>query len=71
MCIRDSVWYGLDVHLYSNHLEQARTQLERQPRIFPSLKIRPGVTSLFDYRIEDIDLVDYDPHPPISAEVAV
>ncbi|MDT0496055.1 thymidylate synthase [Algiphilus sp. W345] len=69
--VGEIVWYGLDVHLYSNHLEQARTQLERQPRIFPSLKIRPGVTSLFDYRIEDIDLVDYDPHPPISAEVAV
>ncbi|MCH9829609.1 MAG: thymidylate synthase [Gammaproteobacteria bacterium] len=69
--VGEVVWYGLDVHLYSNHLEQARTQLERQPRTFPSLNIRPGVTSLFDYRIEDLDLVDYDPHPAISAEVAV
>lgn len=60
-----------DVHLYSNHLEQARTQLEREPRPEPSMLIKRRPQSLFDYRYEDFELVDYDPHPHIKAPVAV
>jgi thymidylate synthase len=60
-----------DAHLYDNHLEQARTQLERQPRLPAKLILNPTVTSLFDFTYDDISIVDYDPHPHISAPVAV
>ncbi len=60
-----------DLHLYSNHLEQARLQLGREPRPLPSLSIlrRPG--SIFDYRCADFEIVGYDPHPHIPAAIAV
>ncbi|WP_435168112.1 thymidylate synthase [Falsirhodobacter sp. 1013] len=64
------VWTGGDVHLYSNHLDQARTQLARDPRPLPSMTLR-NAGSLDAYRIEDFELSGYDPHPPIAAEVAV
>ncbi|MAR90406.1 MAG: thymidylate synthase [Pseudomonadota bacterium] len=60
-----------DVHLYSNHLEQAELQLSRQPRPLPRMQINPGVTSLFDFVYEDFELTGYDPHPHIKAPVAV
>ncbi len=60
-----------DAHLYSNHLEQARMQLEREPRPLPTMKINPAVKNLFAFRFEDFELVDYDPHPHIKAPVAV
>jgi thymidylate synthase len=60
-----------DAHLYSNHLEQARTQLQRQPRSLPGMKINPDVKDLFAFRFEDFELYDYDPHPHIKAPVAV
>jgi len=60
-----------DAHLYHNHLEQARTQLERQPRPLPSLQINPEVRDLFAFRYEDFTLQNYDPHPHIAAPVAV
>ena len=65
------VWFGLDVHLYLNHVEQAREQLQRAPRPFPELRIARKPTSLFDYRIDDFHLEGYDPHPHIAAPVAV
>ncbi len=60
-----------DAHLYTNHLEQARTQLARTPRALPSMHLNPDVQSLFDFRYEDFELLNYDPHPGIKAPVAV
>ena len=60
-----------DAHLYSNHLEQTRTQLQREPRKLPTMKINPEVKDLFSFTFEDFELVDYDPHPHIKAPVAV
>lgn len=60
-----------DAHLYSNHLEQAELQLTRTPRQPPRLALNTEVRSLFDFRFEDIEILDYQPHPHIKAEVAV
>ena len=60
-----------DAHLYSNHFEQTRTQLGRSVRDLPTMRINPKVTSLFDFQYEDFTLENYDPHPHISAPVAV
>ena len=67
----DFVWTGGDCHLYSNHLRQAREQLERAPRPLPTLRLNPAVRDLFGFRFEDIALEGYDPHPHIKAPVAV
>jgi thymidylate synthase len=60
-----------DAHLYSNHLEQAKIQLSRDLRPLPTMKINPDVTDLFDFKYDDFELVNYDPHPHIKAAVAV
>ncbi len=60
-----------DAHLYSNHLEQARLQLEREPRPLPAMALNPERTSLFDFVYEDFALSGYDPHPAIKAPIAV
>jgi len=60
-----------DAHLYLNHLEQARLQLDREPRPLPRMRLNPEVRSLFDFRFEDFELEDYDPHPSIKAPIAV
>jgi len=65
------VWFGMDVHLYSNHIEQAKQQLTRSPMPFTQLKIDPSVKSLFDCRIEHLSLVNYQSHEVIAAPVAV
>ena len=60
-----------DAHLYSNHLEQAKLQLSREPRKLPAMRLNPEVKDLFAFRFEDFTLEGYDPHPHIPAPVAV
>ncbi len=60
-----------DAHLYSNHFDQAREQLARTPRALPRLHLNPDARDLFAMRYEDIEILDYDPHPAIKAPVAV
>jgi thymidylate synthase len=60
-----------DAHLYSNHIDQANLQLTRDFRPLPTMKINPNVKSIFDFKIDDFTLENYDPHPHIKAEVAV
>jgi len=60
-----------DAHLYSNHIEQARLQLTREPRPLPALRLNPEVRKLEDFRFEDVAIEGYAPHPAIKAPVAV
>lgn len=60
-----------DTHIYRNHFDQARLQLTRQPRPLPRMIINPDVKSIFDFKYDDFQLVDYDPHPHIAAQVSV
>ncbi|MEZ6106565.1 MAG: thymidylate synthase [Pirellulaceae bacterium] len=60
-----------DAHLYTNHFEQARLQLTREPRVWPRLKLNPTIRAIDDFRFEDIEVEGYDPHPHIPAPVAV
>ena len=60
-----------DVHIYKNHFEQVKLQLTREPRPLPQMKLNPEVNSIFDFKYEDFELINYDPHPHIKAKVAV
>ena len=60
-----------DLHLYRNHLEQARAQLSRELRPLPRMQLNPAIKNIRDFRFEDFQLVDYDPHPAIKAPIAV
>ncbi len=60
-----------DAHLYDNHIEQAKEQLSRDVRSLPSVTLNPSITSVFDFTYEDIEIIDYTPHPHISAPIAV
>jgi thymidylate synthase len=60
-----------DAHLYRNHLDQAQIQLSREPRPLPQLLLNPSVKNIFDFVFDDFTLKNYDPHPPIKAQVSV
>lgn len=60
-----------DAHIYSNHIEQVETQIQREPRKLPTLKIKREVTDIDDFTFEDFEIIGYDPHPHIKGEVAV
>jgi thymidylate synthase len=69
--VGDFVWTGGDVHLYLNHIEQARLQLSREPFPFPKLVIKRKPESIFDYKFEDFEIQHYQAHPGIKAPIAV
>lgn len=60
-----------DAHIYLNHLEQVDIQLTREPRKLPQMKINPDVKDIFEFKYEDFELIDYNPHPHIKAEVSI
>ena len=60
-----------DAHIYNNHIEQVREQLSREPRALPTMKLNPNVKSIFDFKYEDFELTDDNPHPHIAGKVAV
>lgn len=67
----DFIWTGGDTHIYSNHFEQVNTQLAREPRPLPTMKINPAVKDIFSFKYEDFTLENYNPYPGIKAPVAV
>ncbi len=67
----DFIWTGGDTHIYLNHIDQVNEQLQREPKAAPTVKLNPNVKSLFDFKLEDIELLNYDPHPAIKAPIAV
>ena len=69
--VGDFIWTGGDCHLYTNHLEQADEQLQREPLPLPRLAIKRRPDSIFDYRYEDFEILNYEAHPHIRAAVAV
>lgn len=60
-----------DAHIYRNHFDQARLQLQREPRPLPRMIINPEIKNIFDFKYDDFTLVDYNPHPHIKAVVSV
>lgn len=69
--VGEFVWTGGDCHLYLNHLEQAKTQLQRSPMALPTLLIKRKPESLFDYHFDDFEILNYEAHPSIKAPIAV
>lgn len=67
----EAIWMGADCHVYLNHEHLVEEQLSREPRPFPRLVLKRTPPSIFDYKIEDVDVIGYDPHPHIAAPVAV
>jgi thymidylate synthase len=60
-----------DAHLYTNHLEQARLQVSREPMPLPTLKLNPDIENIDDFKFEDFEVIDYQHHPHISAPIAI
>jgi thymidylate synthase len=67
----DFVWTGGDVHIYTNHFDQVKEQLERIPRELPTMTLNPDIKDLFAFKFEDFTLTEYDPYPLIKAPIAV
>ena len=65
------IWTGGDTHIYSNHLDQVKLQLSREPRKLPKMHINPDIKSIFDFKFEDFSLQEYEPYPGIKAPVAI
>lgn len=71
LAVGEFIWTGGDCHIYSNHMEQVNLQLSRTPYALPQLHFTRKPASLYDYQFEDIQIVNYQSHPPIKAQVAV
>jgi thymidylate synthase len=69
--VGEFIWTGGDTHLYNNHLDQVKLQLSREPFPLPELKIKRKPDSIFEYRFEDFEIVNYQSHPSIKAPIAV
>lgn len=69
--VGEFIWVGGDCHIYDNHLEQVRTQLGREPYDYPKLKINRNLDSIFDYTLDDFEVIGYSHHPGIKAPIAV
>jgi thymidylate synthase len=69
--VGEFIWTGGDIHLYLNHIEQAKEQISREPRKSPTIKINKEVKNIFDFKYDDFTLENYDPHPAIKAPIAV
>ena len=69
--VGDFVWTGGDCHIYDNHVDQVRTQLEREPFAAPVLRITRDRDSIFDYEYDDLEIVGYEHHPTLRGAVAV
>jgi thymidylate synthase len=67
----DFVWTGGDVHIYQNHLDQVKLQLSREPKKLPQMRINPEVRSIFGFKYEDFELINYEAHPHIPGKVSV
>lgn len=66
----DYVHFFGDVHIYSNHMDQVKEQVQREPRLFPTIKLNPLIKNIDDFTLEDITLENYDPYPALKAEIA-
>jgi len=71
MDLGEFIWTGGDTHIYKNHFEQVHLQLTRTPFALPQMKINPNVNSIFDFKYEDFELVNYESHPGIKGPIAV
>lgn len=67
----DLIYSGGDVHIYTNHIEQVKTQLQREPRNLPDMKLNSSVKDIFEFKYEDFTIENYDPHPTIKGKVSV
>ena len=67
----DFIWTGGDTHIYSNHFEQVQTQLAREPKTLPTMKVNPNVKDIFNFKFEDFELLNYEPYSGIKAPVAI
>ena len=69
--VGDFIWTGGDCHLYLNHIDQAKIQLQREPLNLPEIAIKKNISSIFDYKFEDIEFIGYEAHEKILAPISV